>query len=368
MDKLQEAFEQEFAAKIQTLVDQALEHVDVAQLVEATIDSRLNSEEFKQHVDATIQRHLESSAIRTVALERAEQSSRKVMLDHMPAAVKNVNARVDEVLEEVVSARVKSASWPDHSIDGRLVNTDTLAITTANITDYAASTGIEDLAPTVQLTVLDDSVVVENQFVAKNIQCKTLESERLSVAEVDTDQPWYSELQTATLALVPEHTDYDADIARINSELKRIDKSKYKIKELDVPGEALLSDTLYTTPGNNRVGINTMDPSDALSVWDNEVEVVVGKHKTQTGYVGTRRRQDLVLGSNNTVGITVKSTGEAVLDKPVLCGRSVTSSKTVPGHAARTGDIVLNEKPAVGKPVGWICLDGIKWAEFGTVN
>ena len=50
-------------------------------------------------------------------------------------------------------------------------------------------------------------------------------------------------------------------------------------KELEVTGESLLSDVLYTTPGNRRVGINTMDPSDASTVWDQETEIVIGKHK-----------------------------------------------------------------------------------------
>ena len=52
-----------------------------------------------------------------------------------------------------------------------------------------------------------------------------------------------------------------------------------------------------------------MDPRDALVVWDNETETPIGKHKAQEGYVGTRRRQDINIGANNKVGITVRSDG-----------------------------------------------------------
>ena len=363
-----EKITQQLEPKIAALVNDALGHIDIAALVEQTIHNRLNSTEFAQHVDTVIARHLDSNAIKTVALDRAVDANRKIMLDHMPTAVTNVNARVDQVLEELVAARVKSAKWPDKAIDGRLINTDSLAITTQNIKDYTPLVGIEDFASTVQLTVLDGSVVVEQQFIAKNIQSETLEVEQLSVSSLDTAQPWYGELQSSILAQVPTAKNYDDDIELINKKIKRMDSNERTFKELDVSGEALLSDVLYTTPGNKRVGINTMDPSDALTVWDNEVEITFGKHSNQTAYIGTRRRQDVAIGANNTVGLVLKSSGDIVLDKPVLCGRSVSSAKIMPGYAARKGDIVLNDLPKVGAPVAWICIDGIKWAEFGTIN
>jgi hypothetical protein len=125
---------------------------------------------------------------------------------------------------------------------------------------------------------------------------------------------------------------------------------------------------LYTTPGNKRVGINTMEPSDALTVWDQETEVVIGKHASQEGYIGTRRRQDLNIGANNKVGLKIRSDGTVSMDKLELLGRTIGSSKTIPGHAAKKGDIVLNDNPAVGGYVGWVCLDGIRWAGYGKIE
>ena len=141
-----------------------------------------------------------------------------------------------------------------------------------------------------------------------------------------------------------------------------------ELKELDVAGEAYLSGVLYTTPGNKRVGINTMDPSDALCVWDQEAEVVIGKHANQEGYIGTRRRQALNIGSNNNVGIKISPQGEVEINKLNLCGRTIGTSDHVPGEAAKQGDIKLNTRPQNGQPVGWVCIDGNRWSAFGIIE
>ena len=125
---------------------------------------------------------------------------------------------------------------------------------------------------------------------------------------------------------------------------------------------------LYTAPGPKRVGINTMEPSDALTVWDQEVEVVIGKHKTQEGYIGTRRGQNINIGANNKVGLTVCTDGRVIINKLQLMGRTISENDSVPGFAAKQGDIVLNSKPKVGNPIGWICLDGIKWGSWGVIH
>jgi len=172
------------------------------------------------------------------------------------------------------------------------------------------------------------------------------------------------------LASVPKPEtpkDWSFKIAEMDAKIQ-VNAARNQLNELEVSGEALLSDVLYTTPGNKRVGINTMEPSDALTVWDQETEVVIGKHASQEGYIGTRRRQDLNIGANNKVGIKVRSDGTVSMDKLELLGRTISSGKSIPGHAAKKGDIVLNDNPTVGGYVGWVCLDGIRWAGYGKID
>jgi hypothetical protein len=212
---------------------------------------------------------------------------------------------------------------------------------------------------------MDDCVVVEDRLITQVLQADTL-----IVKDFATDQPWYATMKQDVLASIPKPEtpkDWSFKIAEMDAKIQ-VNADRSQLKELEVSGEALLSDVLYTTPGNKRVGINTMEPSDALTVWDQETEVVIGKHASQEGYIGTRRRQNLNIGANNKVGITVRSDGTVSMDKLELLGRTIGSSKTIPGHAAKKGDIVLNDNPTVGDYVGWVCLDGIRWAGYGKIE
>ena len=366
MDQLQAVFEREFNAKLQTLIDQALDNIDITELVESTVQERFESGAFQQYISDTIKQHVNGVNISDTAIARLEQRGQAVLQQHMPRVIQLVQDRVDSVLSETVDQKLKTFSFPERSIDPKLIDTTKLKLTRDNIVDFGTTAGIEDIAQDVQLTVMDDCVVVENTLIAKTVQ-----AEDLIVKSVATDQDWYRNLKTEILNEVPVPAtpkDWSWEIAQTEAKIDVAIKRQGQLKELEVSGEALLSDVLYTTPGNRRVGINTMEPSDALTVWDNETEVVIGKHKAQEGYIGTRRRQDLNIGANNKVGITIRSDGSVIVDKLVLNERAISTSDTIPGTAAKRGDIVLNTKPEVGKYLGWVCIDGIRWASFGKIE
>ena len=69
-----------------------------------------------------------------------------------------------------------------------------------------------------------------------------------------------------------------------------------QLHNLNVKGEASIFDTVVVK--NHRLGINTHAPEMALSIWDEEVSVVIGKNKDKQAYIGTNRDQSLVLGTN----------------------------------------------------------------------
>lgn len=365
MDKLQEVFEQQFAEQLKTLIDNALATIDVAELVESTVKQRLDSGEFQQYVNDTVKQHVNQVNITETAVSRLEAKGQTILQQNMPRVVQLVQDRIDSVLSDTVDQKLKNFAFPERSIDPRLIDVDKLNITKANISDLKIN-GIEDFSDSVQLTIMDDCIVAENTLVAR-----TLQTDTLIAKDIARDQPWLAELKQEILDAVPvpeTPKDYSWDIAQVDAKIDVAVKRQGQLKELEVAGEAILSDVLYTTPGNRRVGINTMDPSDALTIWDNEVEVVVGKHKSQEGYIGTRRRQDLNIGANNKVGLTIRSDGSVKIDKLTLLDKTITSAKTTPGHAAKRGDIVLNDDPGVGKYIGWVCLDGLKWAGFGKIH
>ena len=278
--------------------------------------------------------------------------------------------RIDAVISEIVNQKLQTIDFPDSSIPASKININGLRISKSAIQDHVFGSGIEDIADSVQLTVMDGAVVVENDLVTNSIKATTVTADTLIVKDFATDQPWYATMKQDVLASVPKPEtpkDWSFKIAEMDAKIQ-VNAARNQLNELEVSGEALLSDVLYTTPGNKRVGINTMEPSDALTVWDQECEVVIGKHASQEGYIGTRRRQDLNIGANNKVGLKIRSDGTVSMDKLELLGRTIGSSKTIPGHAAKKGDIVLNDNPTVGGYVGWVCLDGIRWAGYGKIE
>ena len=247
---------------------------------------------------------------------------------HMGEIKDQAVARVDTMIESIIAERLKTVNFEPGAIDPSAIDISKLRISKEQISDLVEPQGIEDIANSVQL-----------------------KQEVLDVIPIP-DKP----------------KDWSFKIAEMDARIDVNAKRSGQLKELEVSGESMLSDVLYTTPGNKRVGINTMEPSDALTVWDQEAEVVIGKHASQEGYIGTRRRQDLNIGANNNVGIKVKSDGTVSINKLDLMGRTISQSKTTPGHAAKTGDIVLNSKPTVGSYIGWVCLDGLKWSGFGKIE
>ena len=298
--------------------------------------------------------------------------TREIVGQQVHQIEKQVRARIDEVIENIVRNTVTNIDFEPGSISSSSIDWTDFKLTTSNIQDYRKISGIEDLSETVELTLLDGAIVAENSVITKDIITDRLEvNEDLQLSDLiynSIRDRIINEIPVPEVQKVPKQKDWSFKIGEIEAKIDVNQKRQEHLKQLEVSGEAVLSDVLYTTPGNKRVGINTLEPSDALTVWDSETEVVIGKHKSQEGYIGTRRRQDLNIGANNKVGIVVRSDGNVEINNLQLTGRMISTSDSIPGAAAKTGDLVLNNKPLPGGYIGWVCLDGIKWTGWGKIQ
>ena len=129
MDKLQEAFEQEFAAKIQSLVTEALEQVDVGALVTNMVKEKLEGGDFQSYVNDTIKQHVRDVKISDQAIKNLETTGAETLRQHMPRVVQTISDRVDSVLSETVDNKLANLSFPEASIDPKLLDTSKLRLT-----------------------------------------------------------------------------------------------------------------------------------------------------------------------------------------------------------------------------------------------
>jgi predicted transport protein len=255
-----------------------------------------------------------------------------------------------------------------------------------------ASNGIKDQASQLQLTVMDETVVIENQLVTKDLQVvgSTCVKDLTVTGSINTDnkswhtlaeeigrrtldqidQDWQDRLISQVVEKIQDRgIDFDqvtiegSPLVSGNVLNSFITESNIKklghLQDLTVKGEAHIYDTVSVV--NRRLGINTATPESALSVWDEEVAVIIGKHQAKQAYVGTSRDQGLVIGVNRLPQIEIDSTGLTRIKKLQVGLHKISHDVQVPGWSGTRGDLVLNSNPGPDRVFAWVCLGAHKW-------
>lgn len=253
------------------------------------------------------------------------------------------------------------------------------------------STGISDQATACQLTVTDDTVVVENCLTAKSLDIvgSAVINELIVKGSINTDNHAWAALSAdisqQTLeqlntewqqTLVKQVTESIAthgidfkqvtvDGARLvdgNRLAKTITHSNIQmlgtLQELSVTGDAHIGAASIL---KTRMGVNTSTPDMALSVWDEEVSVGIGKFKNAQAYVGTSRLQGLVLGVNRQPQIEIDIDGLTKVKKLQVGLHKISHDNAVPGWSGTRGDVVFNSNPGTDRIFAWVCLGAYKW-------
>ena len=131
------------------------------------------------------------------------------------------------------------------------------------------------------------------------------------------------------------------------------------LDRLSVVGDADLTDTVHVR--NRRLGINTLDPEMALSLWDEEVAVVAGKLKQGHAFLGTARPQNFSLGVNRRSHLEIDNDGLVTVKNFRIDRHRVGFAGQVPGYSGTRGDLVFNSDPNDGQPFAWVCLGAFRW-------
>jgi hypothetical protein len=75
-----------------------------------------------------------------------------------------------------------------------------------------------------------------------------------------------------------------------------------------------------------------------------------------------------VLGSNNQENIRLDIDGGVQVDNLTVGKLKMSSAATVPNYSGQPGEVVWNEQPSLGGPMGWVCLGSTRWANFGIID
>ena len=268
-----------------------------------------------------------------------------------------------------------------------------MALFTDSILKNFTSTGIVDQATKCELIILEDGVVVENCLTANNIEAvDSLQVQNLVVTgSINTDnfswtalaadisqktldqltESWNTNLVNQVVTQIQEHgIDFDQvtvkgqTIIAGNQLTRTVTESSLQsvgtLKNLSVSGEAKFNNNTLTVL-NKRLGINTEAPEKALGVWDEEVSIVIGKHKLNQAYFGTNREQSVTIGVNREPQIEINTDGLTTVKKLQVGLHKISHATQVPGWSGNKGDIVFNANLGADRVFAWVCLGAHRW-------
>ena len=281
--------------------------------------------------------------------------------------------KIEKVAESTVA--VEQVNFKKNSVSGDVINGGT-------ITNFT-STGIKDESNETQIIVKDDHVeVAKDLHIKGTVKVENLQYVQASVPKLNVQE-----------ALMVNHN----EVLWKDSLGKSVTKSS--LQQLGILKNLQVRNTFYV--GDGRVGVNTTAPSADFSVNSGGYEILttmqesnafVGSHTHVAIAIGTdftprltcRANGDVVVGSESCksiklnvygqVGIGVKYPQESLeVDGNIkFAERTFSAGEKEPTDGRwDTGSIVWNEKPALNKHVGWVCLKGGKpgnWRPFGLIQ
>lgn len=378
----------DYATHIQEAANSAFER----RISEYTVDPK----KLENRIVGKINETIEAAQGQTKLLVESQVQERLATVDFQRAITDSVST--------IIADRMTEFIFPANSIDPAALKLLDLKITGHNVVggiiENFSSTGIDDRASQVAVTILDNATVVENNLLTKDLTVEgsmTINGKFVVNGEVPEDTKFFKTLVSNTTSSTLNSLDQTLfnnystiifnriqqegldlnkitldghEIAKSNSLGSSIVNSNLQtlgeLKELRVSGESILAQTMYVTP--KRVGINTIEPSAALSIWDDEIEIIAKKKSRDIGLLGTSRQQKLILSANNKDNVILGDDGSAQIDHLKIGSMQFTTSNTPPNFVSERCHVVWNTNPNPGGPLGWICLGGANWANFGIID
>lgn len=320
--------------------------------------------------------------------------------DNILSAVKNLAldptwlAKVEQLLNQTVVQRtVSTLNQTDiNSVIHQRVDENMDKIRTDLIQNFV-STGIVDQATENQVMITDETTSINNQLTVRNFTVsESISVNNLSViGSINVDNAswdglathisqrtldalsdlWKDQLVADVTARIQENgIDFEQvlvagqQLVNGNRLSRAVTESSLQsvgmLKTLQVSGETHINNNTVNVL-NKRLGVNTESPEMALSVWDEEVSIVVGKNRANEAYIGTNRDQGVTIGVNRKPQIELDISGLTRIKQLQIGLHKISHATQVPGWAGTRGDLVFNANPGADRIFAWVCLGSYNW-------
>jgi hypothetical protein len=388
--KIQEAIAAvDFEKKLNWLASVKLDNlIAELQIDQETVSSRIDS------VSDIVVKNIEDEA-RTLATNLVQQRL------YQGIDLKNI---VREAAADEIRRVLQDFTFPAGSIPVSAIQVQNLELSgnqvRGGVIEKFSSTGIDDRSSNVQLTILDEGVVIENRVISMGLEVKgttVLDGDLVINGDIPEHSAIYKKILEHSVSKTRSELNQELfenyssvifdnirneglDLNRITIDGKEIVKGNqlgYSIvdtniqrlgllQDLRVDGPAEIFSTLHVT--KNRIGINTTEPANALSIWDQEVEIGFGKRERDVAYLGTPRGQRMVLSAGKNDNLILDSDGSVKVKSFDVDGVKFIAVDSAPNFAAPVGVIAWNRKPTHGSSIGWVSLGNAAWAKFGILS
>ena len=270
---------------------------------------------------------------------------------------------VSKFVKQSIEDKISNLEFPHGSINNSSISWGGFKLNASMITGEFDNLVSQKIS-TPEFDVNQDGVQVTHSLHSPDIVSENLNSTNLNAQEITVNNIKVSGQLTADNILglnekIQQFLGGDSlPTTVVNSNLKSVGQ----LHDLVVSGETLLGDSLYAS-STGRIGINTDEPTSTLTLWDEETNLNIGKNKQHT--IEIRSKSDVIIGSSTHDNIVLTQNGDTKINIPIINNTKFSTVSETPGFAGEKGDLAWNSNPAVGQPVGWVCLGGAVWSKFG---
>lgn len=382
--------------QIRQTLTEYLSGIDLRSLVEQAMSSAVEDAVLKMSVktaEAMItQRDLPSEVLKLAKNKIDSQVDTQVRTSIKSViAATDIKKMVNEAVDQHLNLKIRQYDFPEASVPASSIDWAGVKFSgnmiDGGIVQNFNSTGIQDNATECQLTLVDGVIVAEGHVITRTIKADGLDAKDLRVTDsielegkIIARGQAKDSLDKIAADVLESKLNSNLDIrdtqilsqgkpilnsttlgpSVINSNLRKLGL----LQDLRVSGTATFAETM-TVNEHNRVGINTDEPSGALTIWDQDAEINIIKSSKKNMYVGTTRDTTMSLGTNNKEQIKVKQSEISFEDPVRIMGIKVRVCDKIPEDHGEPDEIAFVRNAKDNQPRFYICQGGNRWAMLG---